>query len=96
MANPDNKTFKAKPFQVFGFDILIDDKMKSWILEINDHPSFNILTCKEFMGCRHDNCPVSDVDLYVKKRVMTDVLKLAFKSRRHESIAEIEDSFGSL
>ena len=47
------------------------------------------------MGCRHENCPVSQVDLYVKKRVMTDVLKLAFKSRNQDSIAEIDD-FGSL
>lgn len=69
--------------------------MKSWILEINDHPSFNILTCKEFMGCRHLNCPISEVDLYVKKRVMTDAIKLAFKSRNHESIQDI-DSYRSL
>jgi len=80
---------------VFGFDVLIDDKMKSWILEINDHPSFNILTCKEFMGCRHLNCPISEVDLYVKQRVMTDAIKLAFKGRNNDNIAEI-DSYRSL
>lgn len=53
-ANPHNsfttdtplKRFKSKPFQILGFDILIDQKMKCWILEINDHPSLNIFMCK--------------------------------------------------
>lgn len=32
----------GKPFQILGFDLLIDNKLKAWILEINDHPSLNI------------------------------------------------------
>ena len=75
--------FRGTPYHVFGFDILIDENMKSWILEINDHPSFNVLSCKEVgMGCKHENCPVSPVDLYVKKRVYSDVLELMFTNAR--------------
>ena len=48
------------------------------------------------MGCRHENCPVCEVDLYVKKRVMVDALKLAFKSRSHTNIEEIDYEFNSL
>jgi len=55
--------------------------MKSWILEINDHPSFNVLNCKEVMGCKHENCKVSPVDMYVKKRIYTDVLEAMFSYR---------------
>jgi hypothetical protein len=43
---------KGKLFQVFGFDILLDEKMKAWILEINDHPSFNIYFDNDFMNSK--------------------------------------------
>jgi hypothetical protein len=32
----------GKPFQILGFDLLIDRDLKAWILEVNDHPSLNI------------------------------------------------------
>lgn len=42
------KVYKgAKPFHVLGFDILVDQNMKCWLIEINDHPSFNIYICKD-------------------------------------------------
>jgi D-alanine-D-alanine ligase-like ATP-grasp enzyme len=50
---------KGKIYQIFGFDILIDEKLKAWLLEVNDYPSMNIYSCKESMGCAHKNCPVS-------------------------------------
>lgn len=33
---------EGKPFQILGLDLLIDAKLKAWVLEINDHPSLNI------------------------------------------------------
>ena len=76
-ANPLSRTdFKAKPFQIFGFDILIDNNMKAWILEINDNPSFNIMLCKEGNGCLHKDCPQSKVDLHVKKSLFNDAIML--------------------
>ena len=32
----------GKPFQILGFDLLIDRNLKAWILEVNDHPSLDI------------------------------------------------------
>ena len=65
-ANPLKKKFPGKVYHVFGFDILIDKDLKSWILEINDNPSLVIYSCKESMGCAHKQCPISQVDLHVK------------------------------
>lgn len=44
------KDIQGKMFQVLGFDILIDNDLKAWLLEINDHPSLNIFLEKDFMG----------------------------------------------
>mmetsp|Transcript_14421 Transcript_14421/g.24601 ORF Transcript_14421/g.24601 Transcript_14421/m.24601 type:complete len:136 (+) Transcript_14421:1077-1484(+) len=89
MANPVNPkatklkhNFVGKPFQVFGYDILIDKDLKAWLLEINDHPSFDIYSCPMSFGCAHKTCPISQVDLYVKKMVMTDAIKLTLKSKK--------------
>ena len=43
LSNPKGTKFAGRPFQIFGFDVLIDNKLKCWILEINDHPSLNII-----------------------------------------------------
>jgi D-alanine-D-alanine ligase-like ATP-grasp enzyme len=48
---------------VFGFDILLDKDYKAWVLEINDHPSFNIHYCKEFMNTKVGEEVLSQVDL---------------------------------
>ena len=66
---------------MFGFDILLDKDLKAWILEINDHPSFNILYEKEFMGTKAGEEIVSNVDLHVKQTVMTDALKLTLMTK---------------
>lgn len=78
--------------------------MKCWILEINDHPSFNIYVCKqpktkgvEKIECKHENCPRSEVDRYVKKRLFTDVLDICIRARS-EPLHQIVpgDTYGSL
>lgn len=38
---------QLRVFQVFGFDILIDRKLKVWLLEINANPSLNMYIDKE-------------------------------------------------
>ena len=35
-------------FEVLGFDILIDEKLKPWLIEINHAPSFGTDTCLDF------------------------------------------------
>lgn len=49
-------------FQLFGFDIMIDDKLNPWLLEVNLSPS---LSCD------------SPLDQKIKSRLMADLLNLA-------------------
>jgi len=35
-------------FEILGFDILIDQKIKPWLIEINHAPSFETGTCLDF------------------------------------------------
>lgn len=66
--NDNNPVFKGQCFQILGFDIMLDTKNKAWLLEINDHPSLNPYVCMtEEKGCKHEECPISQTDMYVKK-----------------------------
>ena len=57
-----------------GFDIFIDKELKAWVLEINDHPSLNILMTKE--GPTGLIKEPSEVDRYIKVKVVGDAIKL--------------------
>lgn len=50
LVNTKPEEIKGKVFQVFGFDVLLDQNLKAWVLEINDHPSMNVMFTKEFMA----------------------------------------------
>jgi tubulin polyglutamylase TTLL6/13 len=48
-------------FELLGFDVLIDKKLKPWLLEVNHAPSFNDDT---------------EVDKIVKTNLITDTFRL--------------------
>lgn len=48
-------------FEILGFDVILDQKLKPWVLEVNHSPS---LTCD------------SNLDLRVKGKVLEDTMKL--------------------
>lgn len=48
-------------FEVLGFDIFLDEKLKPWVLEVNHTPSF---------------CTDSPLDFKVKKNLIADTIKL--------------------
>ena len=48
-------------FEILGFDVLIDDKLKPWLIEINHAPSFSTDT---------------PLDFKMKKDVIADALQL--------------------
>lgn len=74
-------TVKGKPFQILGFDLLIDENLKAWILEINDNPSLNIYFDTEYMRTKKmEEYDICQVDLYVKGALVTDTILLAKKS----------------
>ena len=70
---------KGDCFQILGFDIFIDKDLKAWVLEINDHPSLNILMTKE--GAKGLEKEPSEVDRYIKVKVVSDALKLMSKKK---------------
>ena len=64
-----------------GFDIFIDNDLKVWILEINDHPSLNIMLSKE--GPSGPKEP-SEVDRYIKMKVVGDAIQLMDKYKGND------------
>lgn len=76
------KPIDGTPFQVLGFDLLIDENLKAWILEVNDHPSMNIYFQKDeysLQGKKQtepDDQDLCEVDLHVKSTVVTDAINI--------------------
>ena len=67
----------GRMYQVYGFDIMLDAKGKAWVLEINDHPSMNIVACKtDDKKCDHAECPISEVDKYVKSSLQSSIINM--------------------
>jgi len=75
----------GKCFQVLGVDILIDQDLKPWLLEINNNPSLNIEHDTEVAK----SGPISPVDLVVKSKVVEDAILLARK--KPEKLIELEE-----
>ena len=48
-------------FEILGFDIFLDEKLRPWILEVNHAPSFST---------------DSPLDFKVKKNLITDTMRL--------------------
>jgi len=88
-AHTNMKPLAGKMFQILGYDLMLDENLRAWLLEVNDHPSLNINLEKEFMSGRRDGT-LSLVDEYVKQRIVGDSIKLAKKR------TALPASFGSL
>jgi tubulin polyglutamylase TTLL6/13 len=56
--DPDVKMRGSRAFEVLGFDIMLDDKLKPWLIEVNHLPSF---------------ATESPLDLDIKSRLMEQV-----------------------
>ena len=74
------KPLEGKFFQILGFDILPDEDLNCYLLEINDHPSLDIYLELDYMGGGMGKS-LSQIDLYVKKTVLSDAIKLTKKSK---------------
>ncbi len=62
-----SQEIKSTPFQILGLDLLIDEELKAWVLEINDNPSLDIYFDQLFMQHKvHNESDICPVDLYVK------------------------------
>ena len=76
-----NGTLKGKPFNICGFDLLIDEDLNAWVLEVNNNPSLLIhFDADQMSGKKMREEDVCQVDLYVKSQVVRDTILLAQKS----------------
>jgi len=76
-------------YQVVGFDLFIDQNLKVWVLEVNDHPSMNLSFQYETDEGSKASI-VSAVDKFVKLKMIGDAVKLmkkkSVKCKRHELV----------
>ena len=79
---------KGTCFQIFGLDLLLDEDLKAWLLEINDNPSLYIYLEKDYMGGGVEKV-LSEVDLQVKKKCLGDAINLTSKIFRGDDM-EVE------
>ncbi|KAI6654741.1 Tubulin polyglutamylase TTLL11 [Oopsacas minuta] len=84
-------------FQILGFDLLIDDKMNVFLLEVNSHPSLGI----DFDELVPDKpgvtkCIISQVDIDIKLPVVSCALKLVRKRQKKGPGIPIETPYDSV
>jgi tubulin polyglutamylase TTLL5 len=60
-ATKQNCLYNSNSFELFGYDILIDSKLKPWLVEVNLSPS---LACE------------SELDLHIKSQLIAETLNL--------------------
>jgi Tubulin-tyrosine ligase family len=75
-ANPDVRDETRSCFEVLGFDVLLDENLKPWLMEVNHSPSFS--------------CD-SPLDESIKRAVVTEslaLLGLKRSDRRRDSAAQ--------
>lgn len=91
----NSEEINGQPFQILGFDLMIDAKLKAWILEVNAGPSLNICFQTEEINSvgkkvkTQEEGDFDPVDMFVKTRVVSDAVNLA-------RLQELPEQFNSL
>ena len=62
-------------FEILGFDIILDHKLKPWLLEVNHSPSFST---------------DSALDVEIKQRVILEAIKLMNISTKAQKMLEAQ------
>ena len=75
---------------MLGIDIMIDEDLKPWLLEINGNPSLSIDfdPDKDKTSKKRAETIISPIDLYVKSSVIEDSILITRK--KPENIAKIK------
>lgn len=87
---------RGKCFHIIGIDVILDNDLKPYLLEINSNPSLNIDWNPDDSHAKNKAQGVftrekdriirdiSPIDLYVKKRVLGDIVKMLKKTKQSE------------
>lgn len=70
----DNQNSKC--FQILGLDILVDESLNAWLMEVNANPSLNVYVDKELPNGDIEQT-LCELDKYVKSMLIADTFKLA-------------------
>lgn len=62
-------------FQILGLDILVDENLQCWLMEVNANPSLNVYNEKELGGGDIEQT-LSEIDKHVKTTLVADTIKL--------------------
>lgn len=66
---------EAKNFHIVGFDILLDNKLNAWLMEINANPSFNMFLERDLPNGDVEKT-LSELDKYVKSKVIGEAIRI--------------------
>ena len=84
------KIAKAKCFHIIGFDVILDKNHKPWLLEMNGNPSLNIhFDPDEWHKKKREEAIISDIDLYVKTKVVGDMVNMLKRNKRKQLREEV-------
>ena len=64
-----------RSFQILGLDILVDETLNAWLLEVNANPSLNVYTDKELPNGDIEQT-LSELDKFVKTSLISDTIKI--------------------
>ncbi len=71
--NPNIENLRC--FQILGFDVMIDQRSRAWLLEVNANPSMNMYIDRELPNGDLERV-LSDVDRFIKGSVASDAIQI--------------------
>ena len=78
-----------------GLDVLVDEALNVWLLEVNANPSLNVYTDKELPNGDIEQT-LSELDKYVKTSLISDTIKIVTTLSYNRQIRQEHNNIGNL